>query len=307
MWPTTSRCVLPALRVAARQSFRYSLRPVTVRNFATTPCRPVAATSRAVGTLIAGGGVALAVCAWIEHPMELESAALTETLSISGQSAGFYADPTSGVVFPKQSSLLVNGTVPTDQGQVPPTVLDLLGTGVRTVTFLSVRIYCAGFYTDVAAATKVLQNANLPEDASLDQVVGALLDAGTPVAVRIVPVRTTDFSHICGGLLRAAEARAKQLNEPEADQFEQMRAAEDLAFFKSLFAKRTKFHKRQTLDLLFQRISVGDRPTTGLTVAHDGTVLGTVVPSAQGTPITRNLALAYVSEGKVPSVPVRSS
>ncbi|CBQ73278.1 conserved hypothetical protein [Sporisorium reilianum SRZ2] len=80
--------------------------------------------------------------------------------------------------------------------------LRLVGLGVRTVSFLRVRVYVAALYMDEA-------QLGASGETSLEQHMQALLDAGTPAVIRIVPVRNTDFNHLRDGFIRALQARLK--------------------------------------------------------------------------------------------------
>lgn len=313
MWPAVVLRRTPALRQLAGRSHARLVPPSNgIRAFASGASKPPAApASHGIAKLCAAAAFSFTVYSWLGQPVNLEAPPPAATITEeNGKEGAFYSDPTTGVVFPKRSALLQEN-IPTGHGDVAPPELDLLGTGIRAVTFLRVRIYVAGFYTDTTAATKVIRSAGLSDDAPLDQIVAALVDAGTPVAIRIVPTRTVDFSHLRDGLLRAADGHLKKLKSASPDQgavdpTEEIHASQDLAVFKGLFARSTKAQKYHSLDLLFHRITSDGRPATGLTLAHDGAVLGTVVPTAKVNPITQNLVLAYFADGKVPSPPVRS-
>lgn len=88
--------------------------------------------------------------------------------------------------------------------------LKLVGLGVRTVSFLRVKVYVAGLYMDESKLDAVLASGGLKKDQSLEQLIKSLLDEGTAAVVRIVPVRNTDFNHLRDGFIRALQGRLKK-------------------------------------------------------------------------------------------------
>lgn len=110
--------------------------------------------------------------------------------------------------------------------------LTLVGLGVRTVSFLKMKVYSAGFYVDDISLRKV---AHQPE-ASVAELVDKLLASPAGLAVRIVPVRNTDFAHLRDGFTRTLLARQKDarkagLLSPEQDE----RVSEAITEFKGCF------------------------------------------------------------------------
>ncbi|PRT55244.1 Altered inheritance of mitochondria protein 18, mitochondrial [Wickerhamiella sorbophila] len=87
----------------------------------------------------------------------------------------------------------------------------VIGVGYRAVTFMSFHVYALGIYIaekDVSKARKILDSiadlsGALADPESSPDVIGHLLDNGVRFAVRIVPVRNTDFLHIRDGLVRS--------------------------------------------------------------------------------------------------------
>ena len=51
------------------------------------------------------------------------------------------ADPDTGILFPKHLRI---------QSKVPLPIYTLLGVGVRTVSFLGIKVYSVGFYADLS-------------------------------------------------------------------------------------------------------------------------------------------------------------
>lgn len=149
--------------------------------------------------------------------------------------------PTKSDVFPDKLQL--------DDGLI----YQCLGTGVRTVTFLQLHVYAVGMYlcTDDFAKVKDIlrdekQNYKLADDASLAEVlksdsgtdiINRLLDAKARFAVRMVPVRNTDFNHMRDGMI------SNIMNRPEAKQIQDSAFGEGIKHLKQSFGRKGKFPK----------------------------------------------------------------
>lgn len=119
------------------------------------------------------------------------------------------------------------------QLDLPQDKFQLLGVGVRTVSFLSFHVYALGIYIaeqDRQLAHEVLADAKeldskhegSLESALLDhdqstKIISHLLDHGISLDIRIVPVRNTDFGHLRDGFVRQILAHPlfKQLSRVE--------------------------------------------------------------------------------------------
>ncbi|PWN42008.1 hypothetical protein IE81DRAFT_347894 [Ceraceosorus guamensis] len=130
--------------------------------------------------------------------------------------------------------------------------LHLVGLGVRTVSFLRVRVYVAGLYVDgkgLERAKRLLGSQGKEE--STEAVLRQLLLGGTECLIRIVPVRNTDMSHLRDGFLRSLQSRAKlarrsgSLNATDEHLLDSA-----LDSLRSLFPKAS-VAKGQSLDLRF--------------------------------------------------------
>ncbi|ODV98425.1 hypothetical protein PACTADRAFT_19490, partial [Pachysolen tannophilus NRRL Y-2460] len=103
----------------------------------------------------------------------------------------------------------------------------LLGYGVRTVTFLRMKVYGLGIYIskkDVANVPKILDSKFLSsfyenlEDPNLSTIlIDNLLASGIKFTARIVPLRNTDFNHLRDGLVKSimASPKAKEALQQE--------------------------------------------------------------------------------------------
>ena len=102
---------------------------------------------------------------------------------------------------------------------------ELVGHGVRSVTFIGFKVYGIGIYIaqrDIPKALEILKqfsinNPVLPDDDSYvgvakaiidnpsesDQVVYDLLDNGVRFLSRVSPLRNTDFNHLKDGLIKS--------------------------------------------------------------------------------------------------------
>ena len=139
---------------------------------------------------------------------------------------------------------------------------------------------------------------------------------GVPVAVRIMPVRSTDFGHLRDGLVRAVNNRAKDARAPGSayalgDEAETC-LSHNVRDLKRLFPRHS-VPKGHVLDLIVWRRGASAGPYH-LTLAYEGQVLGAVsseVPDqTNGLPtfaLPVQLILAYVGARPDISGPLRAS
>lgn len=90
----------------------------------------------------------------------------------------------------------------------------LLGHGVRSVTFISFKVYGVGIYIakkDIPKASSVLMGMadKLKDPQESAQVIEKLLDSDVKFLVRLAPVRNTDFNHLKDGLIKSILAHPK--------------------------------------------------------------------------------------------------
>ncbi|KAM0254409.1 hypothetical protein ACHAQJ_006812 [Trichoderma viride] len=196
----------------------------------------------------------------------------------------------------------------------------LVGLGVRTVTFLGIQVYMAGFYVatqDIAKlqrylVKKINSHATTLIPAEKDALRKALRDAtegeetwdallreaGCRSIFRIIPVKDTDFPHLRDGFVRAIAARS-QRNEAYNDEAFGV-AMKD---FKALF-NRGSVQKRQ--ELLLCRDEKG-----ALSVMYNAGKENDPKRELMGTfgeeRLSRLLWLNYLAGSKVASEPARDS
>jgi hypothetical protein len=159
--------------------------------------------------------------------------------------------------------------------------LVLLGLGIRTVSFLAIQVYVAGLYVSTADLARIqarMIREAAPPDAPgasalvagekealrqklLDPVEGlelwnrVLREEGVRSAVRVVPVRTTDFAHLRDGWVRGLTARSGS-NIPGGaaaapglggERFDDEAFGEAVGEFKGLFGGKGRVAKGRVL------------------------------------------------------------
>ncbi|KAF7538646.1 hypothetical protein G7Z17_g12603 [Cylindrodendrum hubeiense] len=196
----------------------------------------------------------------------------------------------------------------------------LVGLGTRSVTFIGIEVYVIGFYIatqDIAklqsylvkkinplATTLIPSEKNALRKALQDPAESeetwdtAFKESGCRTALRITPVKDTDFPHLRDGLVRAITARSGR-NE----------AYKDEAFGTAMKTFKIMFQRGlvpRSKELMFVRDAAGR-----LSVTYDGgdkhkpqkTLLGTVDDER----LSRLLWLNYLGGKKVASEEVRQS
>ncbi|KAF9229587.1 hypothetical protein BS17DRAFT_771655 [Gyrodon lividus] len=101
-------------------------------------------------------------------------------------------DPATSIEFPKE--LCIPSRFP-----LPPH--SLVGVGVRTVSFLGIKVYSVGFYADLANP-----KLHIPITATSEEKIQHIV-RNTSCVIRIVPTRNTSYSHLRDGFMRALTAR----------------------------------------------------------------------------------------------------
>ncbi|SHO79191.1 Uncharacterized protein MSYG_3540 [Malassezia sympodialis ATCC 42132] len=215
------------------------------------------------------------------------------------------------LVTESKSSMDLPVYIKTDSTMVSPdgVQLRLVGMGVRTVTFLGVYVYVAALYVEekaIAAAKPAWATGGQ----DLEAQVRSWIEEGTACAVRVMPVRSTDFSHLRDGLLRTVQTRAKDARLPGTtytlDEASEDSVSQNVQDLKKLFP-RSKVSRGQTLDLVVEKAQSGSYV---LTLQHNGCTLGHVqsAPSSSCTfTVPTGLLLAYMGERPDISAALRAS
>ncbi|EKM60830.1 uncharacterized protein PHACADRAFT_155945 [Phanerochaete carnosa HHB-10118-sp] len=150
-------------------------------------------------------------------------------------------DPASGIAFPNTLKV---------QSKQPLPTFELVGVGVRTVSFLGIKVYSVGLYADLNGPKLNISKSATPEEKIEHIIRNSVCVLRIAVRVRLVPTRSTSFSHLRDGFMRALQARlvlAKQRNSITAD--EELAVQSPLRKFKSMFPG-TPLPKGQALDIL---------------------------------------------------------
>ncbi|KZT74875.1 hypothetical protein DAEQUDRAFT_720057 [Daedalea quercina L-15889] len=155
--------------------------------------------------------------------------------SPEGSGQGTELDPATSIAFPKTLRI---------PSKTPLPEFSLVGLGVRTVSFLGIKVYSVGFYADLANSS-----LNIPKTASPDEKIEYII-RNTACVLRIIPTRSTSYSHLRDGFIRALQTRlmlSKQRQSLSAE--EELAIQSPLRKFKSMFPS-TPLAKHAPLDVL---------------------------------------------------------
>jgi hypothetical protein len=141
----------------------------------------------------------------------------------------------------------------------------LVGLGIRTVSFLKIQVYVVGMYVatddiavlqealirrfDPVATTLVAGEKEKLKQVLLDPEQGEeiwshiLKDSGVRTIIRIVPTRDTDFGHLRDGWVRAITGRARR----NPDEFGDDEFGSSVNNFKALFRRGSVPKKKELL------------------------------------------------------------
>ena len=214
-----------------------------------------------------------------------------------------------------------------------PDEYTLLGLGVRTVSFLSLKVYVVGFYVQTSSLhtlqASLIKQVNEQASALIpgekEQLKQRLLSPDesyaiwdriireTPVsvAIRIVPTRDTDFGHLRDGFVRGITQRTQQRvgTRPaaatgglELGEYADAAFGAALKAFQALFGGRGKAPTGSVLLL----VRPEDGSLRALWSKKDGSE-AVEMGSVADERITRQLMLLYLGGKKVSSEPARES
>ncbi|PCH33383.1 hypothetical protein WOLCODRAFT_135104 [Wolfiporia cocos MD-104 SS10] len=146
------------------------------------------------------------------------------------------SDPATSIAFPTKLRIPSKTPLPT---------FSLVGLGVRTVSFLGIKVYSVGFYAD-------LDNPNLnqiPKSAPVQEKIEHIV-RNSACVMRIIPTRSTSYGHLRDGFMRALQARLLLCKQRGALSPEDELAVQaPLRMFKSMFPN-TPLTKHTPLDIL---------------------------------------------------------
>lgn len=120
---------------------------------------------------------------------------------------------TTGLINNFHPITLDNGGVFLDKSVDPfPTKIgnySMVGSGIRSVTFLGFKVYAVGIYInhkDIIKAKTVLKNydlGDLNDEEKSGIIIADLLNNNVDFLIRISPVRNTDFGHLRDGFIKS--------------------------------------------------------------------------------------------------------
>ncbi|KPV78455.1 uncharacterized protein RHOBADRAFT_41001 [Rhodotorula graminis WP1] len=297
----TSLARAAASRPSSSSSSSTSPRSIATR--ARLPRNPHSPNWGLVGAAAAATGLAAAAYhlkpEWLPTPAPLHADAPPPV--------GVHLDPTTKTPFPTRLT------------SPDGTQLRLVGTGVRTVSFLAVKVYAVAFYVserelDLARQGKLAGwNAYTPErlippfkvsavDATApnrlvgEELVETLLEKAD-AAVVIIPLRNTSLPHLRDGFSRALVARMKvpRVSNEFTDTMNEATGAA-MVDFKSFFPSRT-VQKGMPLELYY---SAKDRSVT-FQLRDENTHRPEVLGTLREPTLATQLMASYFSNDNAPS------
>ncbi|KAI5449889.1 Altered inheritance of mitochondria protein 18 mitochondrial [Naganishia albida] len=189
------------------------------------------------------------------------------------------------------------------------TALSLVGLGVRTVSFLRVKVYSAAFYLEESALGALrgqaewssftadrLTKATATGEGELvgEALMHKLLSQPINCAIRIVPTRKTDFGHLRDGFTRALQARQKKAaKDGKLSAEEEERIDSSIQQFKSFFPSSSVPKGKELLLVKTAQNS--------LAVEFEGKTLGTLRDAWVAT----EMMVAYFADRNVISAPLK--
>ncbi|KAL7664367.1 Altered inheritance of mitochondria protein 18, mitochondrial [[Candida] zeylanoides] len=289
----------PAFRRALRAPLA-STATGAARRLAST--RPPAALTRWLAAAVGVASVTVAASSFVAADVSRDRPPVDHSVSVDSS-----IDP-----FPTRLAAAEHANLHTD--------FELLGWGVRSVTFLGVKVYGIGLYVaapDVALAARIVrQNAEaaalsaapsaaptlaavLADPERSTAFVAQLLDAHVRFSVRICPVRNTDFTHLKDGLIKSI------LSHPlaKADSPLRERVGNGLDQLRSVFqGHKGSVPKNHVLWL--EILTNGQ-----LAVSYEDTKRGELraLGQVQEPAVAKVLFLSYMSGRKPLSEPLRKS
>ena len=216
----------------------------------------------------------------------------------------------------------------------------LLGHGVRTVSFLGIQVYYMGIYvrtidlaelqrrfvvqaagnesaTSLIPPEKMKLRQNLLDDQASREAWDAVLRGkGIKSAIRVIPIKNTDFAHLRDGWVRGItnqtqDAARRAVQEKRAGEYDDERFGKSVSDFKDLFRGRGKAPTGSvmilaqddggSLFLSYQNAPTKDQKARGELVVRED--LGTIDDDR----ISHLIWLGYLGGKNVSSEPARKS
>ncbi|KAI0786077.1 chalcone-flavanone isomerase-domain-containing protein [Abortiporus biennis] len=252
LWQTLSRASIYSTIPAASRSIHTQFK----------------ATQRSLApSLLFGSAVALSLALSVQNQIHLD------------EEQDVTLDPATSIAFPNTLKIQSKSPLPT---------FTLLGVGVRTVSFLGLKVYSVGLYVD-------LTNPNIPKGATPEETLDYLV-RNCACVLRIMPTRSTSYSHLRDGFVRTLQARTQLCRQRGLLSNEEEHGIQSpLRKFKSMFPN-TPLTKHTPLDILLLAPEPGQPRSL---IVRD---LGAV----QNDWLAREFFLAYF-EGDGISPPMKSS
>lgn len=181
---------------------------------------------------------------------------------------------------------------------------ELLGFGVRSVTFVGFKVYAVGVYIakqDREKAKNIMSkyiglDQHLHDPDQSTRIVNDLLENGVKFAVRICPVRNTDYNHMKDGFIKSI------LAHPKAKEFRD-EVGQGLQELRTIFQLRKGTVPKNHVMLL--QVLEGGK----LNISYQNTSNGKCIDlGTVNEPLVSNLLLLQYLSGKKPlSAPLRDS
>ncbi|GAA5980672.1 hypothetical protein JCM10908_001728 [Rhodotorula pacifica] len=266
-----------------------------------TPWKFPSATAAAIGVAAIG-----AYTLWELKPEWTPAVSPLLAEASSSPNNQIFLDPTTQTPFPHRL------TAPDG------TTLRLVGTGVRTVSFLNIRVYTAAFYVserELEAAQEgrlagwegysperlippfaIPPGSDVPERLEGEQLMETLLEKAD-AAVIIIPLRNTSLSHLRDGFSRALVARMKvpRVSNEFTDSMNASTGAA-LVDFKSFFPNKN-LAKGMPLELYY---SAKERSVT-FQLRNEKTRSPEILGTLRDALLSRELIVSYFSDTAAPS------
>jgi len=250
------------VRLLARTSARSTIRAPISRGLANLSAARNACPEFPAGRLVLGTAL---LASFVFATNHVYADAQTESSNV-------VIDPSTSITFPKTMHI---------PSRVPIPDLSLIGVGVRTVSFLGIKVYSVAFYADLN--NPILQ---IPQSATPEEKIDYIIQ-NTTCALRVIPTRSTSYSHLRDGFMRALQARLVLAKKMDAlTPQEELEIQSPLRTFKSMFPNSKPLEKHQPLDLLFMA------PVTG----EPRNVIVRDLGSVQSDWLARELLRAYFHE-----------